>query len=344
MNNPYINLPSNRYWKTGVAEQHPFSIKNLYKKKFNIGTDMRIATAGSCFAQHIGTNLKKNGYKVLDFEPKLLGMSEATAQNFGYNIYSARYGNIYLARQLLQLAQEAYGVRIPEDIVWERDGRYFDALRPSVEPFGHESPEEVIAHRRVHMKHVRTMLDTMELFIFTLGLTEGWVSRKSGTVYPTAPGVIAGTFEPELFVFKNFGFIEVFNDMLEFRKLLHEHNPKCKMLLTVSPVPLTATASDKHVLLATTYSKSVLRAVAGTLSDACPDIDYFPSYELIASSFSKGFFYSPNLRNVEPNGVDAVMRIFFSEHPKALTLKRTESTRANATAVCEEALLEAFAK
>ena len=39
--------------------------------------------------------------------------------------------------------------------------------------------------------------------------------------------------------------------------------PKLRILLTVSPVPLTATAGDDHVLLATTYSKSVLRAGRG---------------------------------------------------------------------------------
>ncbi|WP_339375331.1 hypothetical protein [Paracoccus yeei] len=35
------------------------------------------------------------------------------------------------------------------------------------------------------------------------------------------------------------------------------------MLLTVSPVPLAATTTDNQVLVPTTYSKSVLRSVAG---------------------------------------------------------------------------------
>src|SRR5207344_451486 len=79
-------------------------------------------------------------------------------------------------------------------------------------------------------------------------------------------------------------------------------------------VPLTATATSNHVLVATTYSKSVLRAVAGSLADTYPNTDYFPSYEMIASPWSKGFFYEANMRAVNTGGVAAVMRVFFEQH------------------------------
>ncbi|WP_428660504.1 GSCFA domain-containing protein [Reyranella sp.] len=49
--------------------------------------------------------------------------------------------------------------------------------------------------------------------------------------------------------------------------------PGVRFLLTVSPVPLKASASQNHVLAATTYSKSVLRAVAGQLADTYDDVD-----------------------------------------------------------------------
>ena len=345
MKNPYAGLPSSRYWKTGVSDQHPFTIEDLYKKKFNLTPDMQIATAGSCFAQHIGTNLKRSGYRVLDLEPAPRAMSPQTALKYGYGIYSARYGNIYSARQLLQLAKEAFGEGSPVDAIWEKDGRYYDALRPAVEPTGLSSRDEVLQHRAAHLANVRSMLTQMNLFIFTLGLTEAWVHRESGTVYPTAPGTIAGTFDPAVYEFKNFRYGEVLSDMLEFREFIRGKNPSVKFLLTVSPVPLTATATDNHVLVATTYSKSVLRGVAGELSETFKDVDYFPSYELIASPFSRGFFYSPNLRSVEANGVQSVMRVFFDQH-KAKLVKGAPSEVAPGLddVMCEEVLLEAFAK
>lgn len=345
--NPYVGLPDQAFWKSGVGDQHPLSITGLYTKKFTISQRMKIATAGSCFAQHIGGHLRKAGYSVMDVEPAPPSMTDETARKFGWRIYSARYGNIYLAEQLLQIAKEAYGLFLPANAIWEKNGRFYDAMRPSVEPEGFDDKIELAAHRGEHLKAVRTMFEEMDLFIFTFGLTEGWVHKETGTVYPTAPGTIAGSFDPDVYEFKNFRAAEIKKSFLEFRRLIKQKNPKVKFLITVSPVPLTATASNQHVLAATTYSKSVLRTVAGELT-ANSDIDYFPSYELIASPFSRGFFYSPNLRTVEAQGVEAVMRVFFDQHPP----KRREATKkavgaktpTNNEIVCEEALLGAFAK
>ncbi|WP_421730455.1 GSCFA domain-containing protein [Brevundimonas sp.] len=311
---------------------------------------MKIATAGSCFAQHIGGHLRNANYQVMDVEPAPSLMSDSAAREFGWRIYSARYGNIYLAEQLLQVAREAFGLFTPADPVWEKGGRFYDAMRPSVEPQGLDSREEVLAHRAEHLASVRRLFETMDLFIFTFGLTEGWVHTQTGTTYPTAPGTIAGAFDPDIHSFKNFRGAEIRAAFLAFRDLIKAHNPEVKFLLTVSPVPLTATATDQHILAATTYSKSVLRAVAGELADDHADIDYFPSYEVIASPFSRGFFYSPNLRSVEAQGVLSVMRVFFDQHPPIEAVvaprikgkaKRKKLPSAD-DVVCEEAMLEAF--
>ena len=64
--NPYSELPSSAFWKSGVTQENPYAIDNIYKKKFDIEPNTQIATAGSCFAQHISRHLKKNGYRVID--------------------------------------------------------------------------------------------------------------------------------------------------------------------------------------------------------------------------------------------------------------------------------------
>ncbi|HTT98315.1 MAG TPA: GSCFA domain-containing protein [Rhizomicrobium sp.] len=370
MKSPYSDLPPERFWRSGVSETHPLLVENLYKKKFAITPEDRIATAGSCFAQHVANHLRKNGFSVMDEEPPPSVLSDEVAKSFGYKIYSARYGNIYTVRQLLQLARDAVTGTVDEGEVWEKGGRYYDALRPNIEPQGFESVAEVMALRRQHLIAVKKLFAEMTVFIFTLGLTEAWVDKRTGRVYPTAPGTIAGTYDPEIHEFHNFSVGEIYEDFVEFGRLLRESNPNCRMLLTVSPVPLTATASPEHVLLATTYSKSVLRAVAGELSKKFKRIDYFPSYEIIASPWSKGFFYEPNMREVSPAGVGAVMRVFFGAHappasattrpergarrgedkarePGAWKKRRQEreqtSKKSEEDAVCEDLLLEAFA-
>lgn len=126
-NNPYSDLPKSAFWKTGVTQENPYAIEGIYKKKFNSTANTRIATAGSCFAQHISRYLKKSGYNVLDVEPPPPGLQESLHQKFGYSMYSARYGNIYTVRQLLQLAKEVNGEWTPQNFIWEKNGKYYDA-------------------------------------------------------------------------------------------------------------------------------------------------------------------------------------------------------------------------
>lgn len=353
---PYQDLESEAFWRTGVTESSPSNPTGVYAKKWDIPYEYKIATAGSCFAQHISRELKKNGFNVLDLEPAPVGLPERLHSKFGFSMYSCRYGNIYTAQQLLQLAREVVGDFKPEDIAWERAGRYYDALRPAVEPKGFDSVEVLSAHRAHHLLQVKKLFSSMDLFIFTLGLTEAWEHRESGTVFPTAPGVIAGIFDENKYTFRNYNYNDVINAFEQFMQILiamRKGSSLPKFLLTVSPVPLTATASGKHVLQATTYSKSVLRAVSGELSNDYSIIDYFPSYEIITNQAARSHFYESNLRSVRPEGVEAVMNVFFSEHkPRELSenLMDFDSTKQpkkyvekdNDDVQCEEAVAEVF--
>lgn len=357
--NPYSGLPESAFWKTGVAEENPQAINGIYKKKFNISPKEKIATAGSCFAQHISHHLKKNGYNVLDLEPPPEGLRAELRQTYGFSMYSARYGNIYTVRQLLQLAQEAAGKRFPQNIIWEKNGKFYDALRPSIEPNGFESAEEVLEHREFHIPIVRELFKKLDLFIFTLGLTEMWVHKKSGTVYPTAPGTLAGTFDHNTYEFQNAQFQDIIQDFNDFQNTLKKirKGKPYKILLTVSPVPLTASASGEHVLPSTVYSKSTLRSVAGQLSTNQAHIDYFPSYEIVTNPRMHSTGFSSNLRSVRNETVETVMTHFFAEHPIIEHNKREKNrskqrkhqspksqTRKAADIQCEEALMEAFLK
>ena len=341
---PYRGNPSRTFWRSAVTGRTVETLDSLYSKKFEIGADDRIATAGSCFAQHIARNMRANGYSVIDTEPAPPWMGAQTAAAYGFGVYSARFGNLYYMRQLLQLAREAMQGEEPQDVIWVKGDRFFDALRPSVEPQGHASPELVVEHRRQHIERVRAMFEQVDVFVYTLGLTEGWVSTEFGTAYPTAPGTIAGDFDPDRYAFKNFTFTEILQDFLAFRILLREVRPNVRFLLTVSPVSLAATATGEHVLKATVYSKSVLRAVAGELADTYDDVDYFPSYEIIAGPATDGRFFDETRRDVTAEGVAHVMSAFFAQHPKRhdATAERTVDAEDIEGVMCEDVLLEAF--
>lgn len=344
--NPYSDRPARNFWRQGVAQTSPLNIPDIYTAKWPLDPKWSVATAGSCFAQHIARNLRQNGSNVIDTEPAPNGLSDPDLRTrFGYGLYSARFGNIYTTRQMRQLFEEAAGVIPPSDHIWTRDGRYFDALRPNVEPRGLDSAEQVREHRAWHIARVRDMMKRTDLFVFTLGLTEAWVHSATGTVFPTAPGTIAGDCDPGLYHFNNFTFDDVLDDLTAALAVLRDvRGNTVHTLLTVSPVPLTATAENQHVLLSTTYSKAVLRAVAGQMAAQDPLVDYFPSYEIVTNPAARGVLYAANLRSVTPQGVEVVMRHFFGAHPPVNEGTAAAKCTDDEEPVCEEAMLEAFSK
>lgn len=347
---PYSELPPRSYWKSAVAEPGIFGLEDVYPAKFKISPSTAIATAGSCFAQHVAQHLAASGFNFLDVEPPPVMQVEPEprpitaelAASYGYGMYSARYGNIYTMRQMLQLVQRASGAFAPREDYWEKNGRFFDPFRPTVEPRGYESVDELRACRDNHLARVRELLSQTDVFVFTFGLTEAWISKADGAVYPMCPGTAAGEFSAAEHEFKNFGFREVLQDSLDFISAAREFNPKMRFIFTVSPVPLVATATQQHVLVATIHSKSILRAVAGTLCDERGGLDYFPSYELVSGAPTRGMFFEPNLRSVSTYGVEFVMSHFFRAHPKH-SVHRPTGLPTTRDPVCDQLLLESEA-
>ncbi len=305
--NPYAGRPDHTFWRRTMAGRAMQDVDPVAGAPFRIGERHKVATAGSCFAQHIARTLVRLGFAYLVTEHAPSGDDAAD----GYGVFPARFGNIYTARQLLQLFRRAYAVFEPRDICWRRaDGRYVDPFRPRVAEAGFATPEALAADTNTHLAAVREMFETCDVFIFTLGLTEAWVSRDDGAVFPLAPGVVASSPDPADYAFRNFTVAEVEGDLLAFVDLLRRVNPAVRLILTVSPVALVATYEDRHVLVSTVYSKSVLRVAAGTVSAARPDVAYFPSYEVITGPHGGRAMYKDDLREVRPKAVQHVMGLF----------------------------------
>lgn len=351
MSCPYNELEDFAYWKRSVAAPSVADIDPLAGRdiKFQITVDDKIATAGSCFAQHIARYLSQSGYNHFVAEQAHSVVPEATAKKFGYGLFSCRYGNIYTTRQLLQLFKRAFGQFTPEDNVWHHsDGRFYDPYRPNIQPGGFEFAEEVLLQRDYHLNCVKRMFLETDVFVFTLGLTEGWYNSNDGAVYPACPGCQIGTHDQTVHQFKNFGIQETLADLNEILSLLKDANPKVRVILTVSPVPLIATYDNRHVLTATTYSKSVLRVAAEEASAANDWVSYFPSFEIITGHFNHGDYYASDYRSVKEKGVRHVMSVFYKhlcgqvleDTPTNNTDQRTDDKRIDESSALTEVLCD----
>lgn len=349
VDNPYQAQPDQAFWRRAVAERSLFDVSGLWMAKFALTPSDPVVTYGSCFAQHIGAALQAQSYSWLVTEKAPARCSPKIAREYNYGIFSARTANIYTAsllRQWVDWASERSSV--PEEI-WREGERFVDPFRPAIEPGGFAGSDELRASRAYSIAAFRRSIEQAKVFVFTLGLTESWINCSANYEYPMCPGTIAGRFDAGAHRFVNQTHEQVYQQLVAALASLRKINPSLQVVLTVSPVPLTATASPNHVLVATMYSKSVLRSVAGQLAMECDWIDYFPSYEIINSPPFGGVFFEPNKRNVNPAGVAFVMKTFFAGLGACDTVapERAVTPRRNVAAAkggdaCEEALLDAF--
>jgi hypothetical protein len=315
MSHPYASLPDHCFWRRAIGTVPAPQVDPVVTGKFRIGRTDRVASAGSCFAQHISRYLVESGFNFLVTERLNPFIDPGSAPDFNYGVFTARYGNIYTAGQLVQLLKRAYGYFTPVDDAWlTPDGRAFDPYRPQIQPNGFSSLRELHADRIQHFAAVRQAVEEADVFVFTLGLTEAWENGEDGAIYPVCPGTAAGIFDPNRHRFVNFRMSRILDDMIKAFGFIRERNRHIRFIVTVSPVPLVATAENRHVLVSTTWSKAVLRTVCGELEEEFNDVAYFPAYEIITGNFNRGEYFAPDLRAVTESGVRHVMRLFMRHY------------------------------
>ena len=343
--NPYKNMSPKAFWRNGVVED--VALDSIHTPKWTLSKDDCVVTMGSCFAQHVGKKLISMDFNVPFFDDE---------SNIRARAFSANYGNIYTVRQALQLLAEANGSAMRSENYWKTESGFIDPYRPNVFEENFESIESLLENRKHHLISVLNAIKSLDVLVFTLGLTEGWEIKKCGSILPVVPGVLGGEFNKEKYAFKNFDYIEITSDLEEFidEIIKIRKGDKFKLLLTVSPVPLTATAENRHVLVSSVASKSILRSVADSFSKKYDFIDYFPSFEIVTNPKTISNNFEDNIRNVKQEAVDMVMESFASSYDATHTYSKTLRKQAAKTyenileeiddADCEDALLDQFSK
>lgn len=163
-----------------------------------------------------------------------------------------------------------------EAIVSVNDQDYTDLLLP----FGADVPLARALERRRDIGAVYGDLRAADVVIVTLGFVDAWFDNETNLYLNRMPPHAFARKNGGRFVFKRLGVSDVIA-LLEpaFNGLL---TCGARIVLTVSPVPIQTTFSDKDCVVANEYSKSVLRVCADHLSNK-DGVDYFPSYEIVRS-------------------------------------------------------------
>lgn len=345
--NPYTGLAPKHFWKTAVKDD-PGTYEAIHVPKFKIARDDCLVSFGSCFAQRLSQALAASRFCWTDFEPAPPLLPADVARTFGYGVYSARVENIYTIASLHQWLRWAFYPDQADYTYWTHEsGRVLDPLRPFVEPDGFRSEAEFLSARERTFAALRAAVKQADVFIFTLGLTETWFHVGRDLVYSMCPGTQAGIFDPIKHRLENLSFSRNQDELESVLDILFCENPLIKVILTVSPIPLVATAvPNSHALVSNTYTKSVLRAVAGEAAARHDNVDYFPAYEMIGQGPNFARFFAPNIRSVTVEGVGLVMKQFLRAYADEDLFDAELETNAvpmtDNDVVCAEMILDVY--
>lgn len=246
---------------------------------FTIEPGEKIFTVGSCFARNVELELLRRGFNLpmrdLFTQPAFAGLDPGVVNNFGtpsiYNEFAWAFGDKPF---------------VPDEHILEvQPGKFIDlhvisSMRPAAK-------EVVEARRRAIIEAYRAALDC-RVVIITLGLVEIWYDSQTGYYLNSAPMPGMMRREPERFRLHVLSYEETYKFLDDALQLLRRKGrDDLHVILTVSPVPLTVTHRPQDVMVANTYSKSVLRTVAETLTFRYDFVTYYPSYESIILSDRK---------------------------------------------------------
>jgi hypothetical protein len=302
MKTPYSNLPAFQFHSRTMRGAHPSRFDPVTSPKFTFDSEASIMTMGSCFAQHLSQWLIKNQFNLL--------LREQDSYQGG-GMFSANYGNVYTVQQAHQLFDRAFGLyRANDELYIDENGSFFDPLRPADTPIGLRSKQEVLDNRLTHESIVKELFLSADVLVFTLGLTEAWLRSSDGAILPIAPGVIAGEYDENLYEFHNYSYQETYLSLSKLLIKLNEVNPRCEVLLTVSPVPLAATYETKHVSVSSMASKSILRAVVEQTIKEFTYVEYFPSYKIFFTPGIGAGYFDYDARHILPTGISHAMKLF----------------------------------
>ena len=261
-------------WPGGSARLLPHAAPG-FEPSFEITPGSKIFTMGSCFARNIERSLEARGFDV------------PTRRHFGNMHIINKYNPFSMLQEVRRALELDPPLSPAQRLLRVADDAWLDLHLHRSKP---TTRDEILD---LGEQCARLFLEIIgcPFFIVTLGLIEVWFDLEAGVYVNEPPRFSRYRDDPELqpycrgrLVFRLLAYDEVLAATSELMTRLRQASPDCRVLLTVSPVPLSGTFTGRDVLEANTYSKSALRTAAEEMWRRFDFVDYFPSYESVMLS------------------------------------------------------------
>ncbi len=277
--------------------------------KFKLRRDDKFYAIGSCFARGLESALIKHKIGVESFAPEFAKLQPANKEVSGLG-FTNKY-NTYSILNELRWALDPNAVFPLKSIVQATETTWYDPHTTPTLEFAHL--QETL-ERRSLMQTVTKRVENCRVIIITLGLAEVWRDVEADVFVNSTPLPSLFKTQPNRYEFHLTGFAENLANLKAIHTLLTEYgHPDFHIVVTVSPVPLMNTFSTMDIVVANTWAKSLLRAVAQEWAAEHANVDYFPSYEIVLSS-DRAAVWERDLRHVQGAGAQHIMELFLRNY------------------------------
>jgi len=270
--------------------------KPHFDTPFRLVPGENIFTIGSCFARHVESLLLDRGYRI----PALDIFQREDFKNIALNTLN-NYGVPSIYQELAWALDPAFPFDPAANFTEVVPGKFVDNHLP---PFVRPASLEVVMARREAVRQATASVKDCRVVIITLGLTEVWYDKIHDVYINEHPRPRSLEAEPERFVLRVLSFDQTMDYLRRIVDVIAKFGrPDSQIIVTVSPVPLTSTHRPVDVMVANTYSKSVLRTAAEHIVAERDNVHYFPSYESIILS-DRQRAYNSDMVHIEMELVD----------------------------------------
>jgi hypothetical protein len=342
VSNNWRENSANQWYKdnTGPADAAgPYAFQRLHQTwftpridpKFKLRRDDRFYAIGSCFARGLEYALKRRKMSIESAAPEFARLVPVNKERTGIGFIN-KYNTFSILNEL-RWALDPAAVFPVESIAKVTENTWSDPhANPSLELVG---LEETLKRRALLQTVTKRIVDCRAVII-TLGLAEVWRDVKADVYLNSTPIPPLLEREPQRYELHLTSFAQNWANLETLHALLSRYgHPDIRIVVTVSPVPLHATFLKMDVVLATTYAKSLLRAVAQQWAIAHENVDYFPSYEIVQNS-DRDAVWQPDRIHVTVAGLHHIIGLFLQsylgEDSLEQSVARENSHRADADA------------
>ena len=275
----------NNRWKK-VERSDKIYLPTLNKQPI-ITKNTKVCLMGSCFADEMGWVLAENNINIgeVEYTPSMRHVSYPWGTFFS-PMSIADILEISLNQKTEEFFDEKTFIRVPRSL----EGSHYEKLNQlsTNDDFKlinlffkarSDTKDYNLAKKIIKQKldFFRTSILDADVVIVTLGLIETWVDKNKKKAWHSFHGdALKKTSIENLAQFKHLNFTEVSEYIKKIINLIGDK----KIIFTVSPIPLNFTFTNRDVVLANKYSKSVLRAAVDSFIDD-KKIFYFPSLEIV---------------------------------------------------------------